>query len=124
MGHQSHLKTDITGGEAEIDVLFRVTEPRRWPSLMGKELVLQVIAYNDIVIDQSMISSGARQIAFLSCGLLDRKYLLGFQSDSSRLQKLLMGQFSAQGTLGIQVFLEKDVLLPMEDFPSTESNKI
>ena len=126
MGHQSRLKTDITSREAELGVLFRVMEPGRWPSLMGKDFVLQVSLYNDIVVEQSMVSSGIRQAAFISCGLLDRIYLLGFQTDSARLRKLLTGQFggSAVGALSIQDFLGKDVQLPMEDFPDAESNKI
>ena len=33
VGHQSRLKTDITSREAELGVLFLVTEPGRWPSL-------------------------------------------------------------------------------------------
>ena len=58
MGHQSRLKTDITSREAELGVLFQVTEPGRWQSLMGKDFVLQVSLYNDIVVEQSMVSSG------------------------------------------------------------------
>ena len=56
-----------------------MTEPGRWSSLIGKDLVLQVVAYHDIVIEQSIISSVARQIASVSCGLfVYRIYLLGF----------------------------------------------
>ena len=125
-GHQSRLKTDITSREAELGVVFRVTEPGRWQSLMGKDFVLQVSLCNDIVVEQAMVSSGVRQAAFISCGLLDRIYLLGFQTDSARLRQLLTGQFggSAVGALSIQDFLGKDVQLPREDFPDGESNRI
>ena len=37
VGHQSRLKTDTTSREAELGVLFRVTEHGIWPSLMGKD---------------------------------------------------------------------------------------
>ena len=33
-------------------------EAGRWSSLMGKDFVLQVSLYNDIVVEQSMVSSG------------------------------------------------------------------
>ena len=52
VGHQSRLKTDITSREAELGALFQVTEPGRWLSLMGKDFVLQVSLYNDIVVEQ------------------------------------------------------------------------
>ena len=89
VGHQSRLKTDITSREADLGILFRVTEPGRWPSLMGKDFVLQVSLYNDIVVEQSMVSSGIRQAAFISCGLLDRIYLLDFQTEH-KLRHILL----------------------------------
>ena len=123
--HLTRVRTDLSSRETSLAVIFRATEKGRWRHAMGAECILQVNEYREMVKEQYKTQHEDREVAFESCGLLDRVFSLGFTWDNGLLEKLVTGKVgTTQGFLRLQNFLEEGANLPTEDVPDRGHNRL
>ena len=123
--HPTRVKTDLATREMDLAVVFRVTEPTRWTSIMGTEYILQCSEYMEYVTEQFKCSDQLRQGGFESCGILDRITCLGFNRDVNLLTKFMKGHIGGDTAnhLQLQQFLSQGTI-PKTDQPCLYHNQL
>ena len=124
--HPTRVKSDLVVREQDLSVVFRVTATDRWQFVMGREFVLQVRQYRDVIVEQHATRAVDRLPGFSTCGLYDRISSLRLCRDLKLLEMLLKGHFggSEVGAIGLQNFLGDGLRLPTGSEPCLRNNDL
>ena len=89
--HSTRSKKDLAQREKDLVFGLRAIDRRRWPHLMGNDMLLQHLEYARVIEEQTQTRPSAREKAYQSCGIIDRIGSLNISNDSDKLKLLLTG---------------------------------